>query len=211
MAFRIRRERLPLAIGALLVVAGARLAALDGRVVELRVVATEVRAAIELHEAFSSDMRRVLERDGTLHLRIEGALWEDRFWDRTVEPARITVYRIVREPSGAALAVIDAGGGVVTYPPYPDPLTVHLDLAAREALALEAKYYFKGIVTLGTLSDDELREAQEVVFGEQTGGPGLRQVGRFLLSTVLQISDYVRSNSARVRSSTVTGADLQRR
>ena len=209
MASRTRRERLSLAIGALLLMTGARLAALDGRVVELRVVSAEVRAAVELHQAFSSDMRRVLERDGTLHLRVEGALWEDRFWDRTVEPARLTVYRIVREPSGAALAVIDAGGGVVTYPAYPDPLTVHLDLAAQDALSPGAKYYFKGIVTLGTLSDDELEQAQEVVFGEEAGGPGLRQVGRFLLSTVLQISDYVRSNSASLRSATVTGTDLR--
>ena len=191
-------------------VAGAELFALDGTIVRLRAVAGHVRAAIELRDAFPADLRQILERGGTIHVRIEAALWEDRaFWDRAIETPRVTVFRIVRQPTGQAIAVVDAGGGAVTYPPYPNPLTVDVDLGPADRLSDAARYYVDGDVTIGTLSEEEADEAEEV-FGRDSEPAGLKSIGKFLLNTVLQISDYVRSVSADLRSSRVTGAELRR-
>jgi hypothetical protein len=79
-----------------------------------------------------------------------------------------------------------------------------------DALADGSKYYLDAAVTIGTLDDDELSEANEAVFGPDNGPAGLKRVGKFLLNAVLQVSDYVRSVSARVRSDRFTGAQLKR-
>jgi hypothetical protein len=195
----------------MLTMADARVTALGATVAQVRAVSGHVRAAIDLSGAFPPELRRILEQGGTLHLRIESALWEDRaLWDRAVEPPRVTVFRIVRQPNGAALAVIDAGGGAVTYRPYPDPVTIDVDLGGVDALADGSKYYLDAAVTIGTLDDDELSEANEAVFGRDNGPAGLKRVGKFLLNAVLQVSDYVRSVSAKVRSDRFTGAQLKR-
>lgn len=190
--------------------AGAELFALEGTVARLRAVEGHVRAAIELREAFPADLRDVLERGGPIHVRVEAALWEDRaLWDRVVEAPRVTVFRISRQPNGQAIAVVDAGGGTVLYPPYPNPLTVDVDLGAVDRVASNSRYYVDGVVTIGTLGEEEADEADEV-FGRDTGSAGLKSVGKFLLNTVLQLSDYVRSVSADIRSRRITGAELKR-
>jgi hypothetical protein len=185
--------------------------AMGGRVAEVRGASGHVRAAIELRDAFGTEQRQVLEQGNALHVRVEAGVWEDRsVWDRPVEQARVSVFRIIRQPDGAAIAVLDTGGGEVTYKPYPNPLTLDVDLCALDKLSADAKYYLDGIVTIGTLSDDELVDANEAVFGREDDPAGLKRVGKFLLNSVLQISDYVRSASAKVRSSKFTVQQLRK-
>ncbi len=195
---------------AIVCAAALPLFAMGGKVAGVRGVSGRVRAAIELRDAFARDQRQILERGNALHVRVEAGVWEDRaVWDRLVEQPRITVFRIIRQPAGTLIAVFDAGGGAVTYKPYPDPLTLAVDLCALDRLARDAKYYLEGVVTIGTLSDEELTEANEAIFGrEDDGPPGLKQVGRFILNSVLQISDYVHSTSTKVRSNRFTLAEL---
>jgi hypothetical protein len=190
--------------------AAARVAAIGGSVTELRTVDGHVRAALAVRDAFNSAMRQVLEAGEALHLRIEAALWEDRtVWDRAVEPPRVTIFRIVRSPSGTEISVIDPGGGTATYRAYPDPLVVDVDLGDAAKVRVDAEYYVSAAVTLGTLSEQAAEEANEAVFGRDDGSPGLTQVGRFLLNTVLQLSDYVRSESIEIRGARVSGARLR--
>lgn len=203
------RERAAL-VTVLVVAAAAVPSAFGGRVAQVRAVAANVRAAIELRDAFPESLRQVLERGGTLHVRVEGALWEDRaLWDRPLEPPRVSVFRIVREPAGSAIAVVDTGGGTTLYRPYPDPLTIDVDLGAAAALVDTAKYYFDGVVTIGTITEEDVEEANEAVFGRDNGPAGLKRIGRFLLNTVLQVSDYVKSVTAKVRSGRLTGAQIK--
>lgn len=177
----------------------------------VRAVSGQVRAAIELRDVFPASLKEVLERGGTLHVRIDAGLWEGRpVWDRAVEGRRVTAFRILREPNGTSIAVVDAGGGVTTYPPYPQPLTVDVDLAAVDKLVDTARYYLDAAVTIGSLDDEELAEANDAVFGPDSGPAGLKRVGKFLLNTVLQVSDYVRSVSAGIRSQHYAGRELKR-
>jgi hypothetical protein len=204
-----RAAWLPLA-AVLVCAAGVRVAALGGSVAELRTVNGHVRAALALRDAFTAGMRDVLEKGGTLHLRVEAALWEDRaVWDRALEPPRVTVFRVVRDGHGASMAVIDPGGGTTAYEPYPDPLPIDVDLGAAAKVLANARYYVSAVVTLGTLSDQAAEEANEAVFGRDDGAPGLKQVGRFLLNAVLQLSDYVRSDSVEIRGPRISGARLR--
>ncbi len=197
-------------IAVLTLAATVPLLAMGGKVAEVRGAAGHVRAAIELRGAFGSDQRHALERGIPLHVRVEAGVWEDRaVWDRLVEQPRVAVFRVVRQPDGAAIAVLDSGGGAVTYKPYPDPLTLDIDSCALDKLSDGAEYYLDGIVTIGTLSEDELDDANEAVFGRDDGPAGLKRVGKFLLNSVLRISDYVRSASTKVRSNRFTVTQLR--
>lgn len=206
----LRRDARLTAAVVLVCAAGAQVAALGGNVAELREVDGHVRATLALRDAFTAGMREILEKGGTLHLRVEAALWEDRtVWDRALEPPRVTIFRVVRQPSGGAIAVVDPGGGTVSYKPYPNPLPIDVDLGAAANVLAEARYYVNAIVTLGTLSEDAAEEANEAIFGRDDGSPGLEQVGRFLMNTVLRLSDYVRSESVEIRGARVSGARLR--
>lgn len=187
------------------------LIAMAGKVAEVRHASGRVRAAIELRDAFGAEQREVLERGNALHVRVEAGIWEDRaVWDRLVEQPRIAVFRIVRQPGGAAIAVLDNHGGELTFKPYPDPLRLDIEVCALDRLVADGKYYLDGLVTIGTLSDEELSDANEAVFGRDDEGPaGLKRVGKFLLNSVLQISDYVRSTSTNLRSNRFTLAQVR--
>lgn len=190
--------------------AGAPVAALGGSVTGLRTVEGQVRAALALRDAFTAGVREMLEKGEALHLRVEAALWEDRpVWDRALEPPRVIVFRIVRPASEAAILVVDPGGGTASYPAYPDPLPLDVDLGNAAAVRADARYYVSASLTLGTLSEQAAEEANEAVFGRDDGSPGLTQVGRFLVNTILQLSDYVRSQSVEIRGATMSGARLR--
>lgn len=187
-------------------------AALDGKVSELRAVAATVRAALELKDAFPDKLRDVARNGGTLHLRVETELWEDRpAWDRLVRPASVAVFRISRQPGGAQIAVVDSSGGLAAYPDYPNPLVVRVDVSPVDRIEDAGKYYLNAAITLGTLAEREIADAEEAVFGKDDGSVGLRRVGRFLLSTVLQITDYMQSVSAEIRSRKYTGREIRTR
>jgi len=182
---------------------------MGGKVAEMRATSGRVQAAIELGDAFGTAQRAALERGGTLHVRIEAGVWEDRpIFDRAVEAPRVATFRVVRQPNGAAIAVVDRQGGVATYKPYPDRLTLAVDVCTIDKLEKDAKYYLDAAVTIGSLGEDELDEANEAVFGRDDDPAGLKRVGKFLLNSVLQVKDYVGSVSTQIHSGRFTAAQL---
>lgn len=175
--------------------------ALGGRVAEVRNAGGRVHAAIEISQPFGTTQRTVLERGGTLHVRIEIGVWEDRaVFDRVVEAAHVSAFRVIRNPNGSAIAVVNPGGTLTTYKPYPDRLTVEVDACGLDKLDADGKYYLDGTLTIGTLGEDEVTEANEAVFGRDDDPAGLKRVGKFLLNSVLQVKDYVDSVSTALRS-----------
>jgi hypothetical protein len=73
-----------------------------------------------------------------------------------------------------------------------------------------ARYYLNAVVTIGSLEEDEIEEANAAVFGEDDGPAGLKRIGKFLLNAVLQVSDYVRSVSTTIRSGNYGGRQLKK-
>jgi hypothetical protein len=187
-------------------------AALEGKVSDLRAAGRVVRAAIDLDDAFPDKLRSALEKGGTLHLRIEAELWEDRpAWDRLVKPASVAAFRIFRRRDGRDISVADVTGGLATYPDYPRPLVVRVDVAPIDRIEDAARYYLSVAVTIGTLDEGEIADAGETVFGEDDGSVGLRSAGRFLLHTVLRITDYIQSASTSIRSRRFSGREIRSR
>jgi hypothetical protein len=198
------------ALAALWLVASVPLLAIEGKISDVRVESGEVRAAIDLARPFGDAQRAILERGGTLHVYVQAGVWEDRaVFDRVVESPRITTFRIIRQPNGAAIAVVNTGGALVTYKPYPDKLRLEVSACGFARLETDASYYVDGVVTIGTLSPEELEEANEAVFGRDEDPAGLKRVGKFLLNSVLQMKDYVDRVSTQVRSSRFTIKSLR--
>jgi hypothetical protein len=199
-------------IGGVLLVVPASAAALGGKVVELGANGAVVRAAIELTDAFPDKLRPALAQGGRLYLRVEAELWEDRLaWDRLVRPAAVAVFRISRARDGREIAVADVTGGLATYPDYPNPFVVRLDVSPLDRIVETARYYVSATATIGTLAERDIADAGEAVFGRDDGSVGLRSAGRFLLNTVLRITDYMQSVSASIRSGKMSGREIRGR
>jgi hypothetical protein len=194
---------------ACLLLASVEALAVGGKVLELRTASGRLVAAVELSDPFSSSHRAILEKGGALHVRIEAAVWEDRaIFDRPVEGPRVSVLRVIRKPDGSAIGLVDQNGTLTTYKPYPNRLRLELDTCALTHLADDARYYVDAAVTIGSLGEDELDEANEAVFGGEDPA-GLKRIGKFLLNSVLQVKDYVGSASTDVRSSRFTKKSLK--
>jgi hypothetical protein len=184
---------------------------MDGKVSELRATAGSVRAAIELTDAFPQNLRSAMEQGVTLHLRVEAELWEDRTWDRLVRPATVAAFRLSRLRDGKEVAIADVSGGLTSYPDYPSPLRVHVDLVPLDRIVEGARYYVNAVVTIGTLAEGEIADAGAAVFGKDDGSVGLKSAGRFILNTVLRVTDYMQSVTATVRSGKFAGKDIRSR
>lgn len=192
-----------------LLLASAETLAIGGKVAELRTASGRLHAAVELADPFSSAHRAILEKGGTLHVRIEAAVWEDRaVFDRPVDPPRVSTLRVIRKPDGSAIGVVDQTGALATYKPYPSRLRLELDICALTRLVDDTKYYVDTAVTIGSLGEDELDEANEAVFGGEDPA-GLKRIGKFLLNSVLQVKDYVDSASTELRSNRFTKRSLK--
>jgi hypothetical protein len=186
-------------------------AAMDGKVTALRATAGTVQAAIELTDAFPANLRSAMEQGATLHLRVEAELWEDRTWDRLVRPATVAAFRLSRLRQGKEVAIADVSGGLTSYPDYPNPLRVHVDVAPLDRIVEGARYYINAVVTMGTLAEGEIADAGAAVFGKDDGSVGLKSAGRFILNTVLRVTDYMQSVTATIRSGKVAGKDIKGR
>jgi hypothetical protein len=206
----LRLSHTGLLICGMLLAVPASAAALGGKVIELRANGLVVRAAIELTDPFPEKLRPALEQGGRLYLRVEAELWEDRpVWDRLVKPATVAAFRISRARDGREVSVADVTGGLATYPDYPNPLVVQLDVSPLDRIVETARYYVNGTATIGTLGDRDIADAGEAVFGADDGTVGLKSAGRFLLGAVLRITDYVQSVSASLRSGKVSGREIR--
>jgi hypothetical protein len=183
--------------------------ALEARVTEVRLAGGTLRAALEIRDMFPAKFQSILTQGGALHLRLQLELWEDRsIWDRLAQPALVTVFRIILDPSTRQLSVSDQYGEISRQPAWQEPLTVRLDIGRAEAVDEGNKYYLRTLATLGTIAEKEATEAGEV-FGGDDGSVSLGSMGRMLFHAVLQVNDYLQSISAESRTRTVAGRDFK--
>ena len=168
-------------------------AALEVEVKAVRTPAGAVSAVVELRDIIPDRFKKTIDEGGALHLRVQAELWEARpVWDRLVYPAIVRVVRMAR-------------GSV---PPSPMPVT--LDLGKSDRLVSSSRYYVHVIATLGTIAERDVDTVGDAVFGRETETNGLGSLGRFVVRTAIQISDYLQSVTAEARSRRLAGADLIR-
>ena len=159
---------------------------------------------------FPEKFRQILQSGGSLHMRVQAELWEDRpVWDRLVRPAIVTVFRIVRDPATAQIAISDAFGPVLSVAAYPDTVPLRVDVAPADAVAEGSRYYLRMIATVGTIAERDIKDTGEAVFGRDEGTVSLGKVGKFLFHAVLQVSDYLQSTSSDVRTRVFQGRELR--
>ena len=170
----------------------APLRALEVQIREIRMDAT-VRAAFDVRDLLPDRFRRVLDDNGTLHLRLQVELWESRpVWDRLVYPAVIRVVRLTRDQ------------------PPPESIPVNLELGKSDRIVATGRYYLHVVATLGTLAERDVETVGDAVFGRESETNGLGSLGRLVVKTALQISDYLQSVTAEAKSRRMMGADLRK-
>jgi len=185
-------------------------AALEARVTEIRMAGGTLRAALDIRDMFPEKLQSILTQRGTLYLRLQLELWEDRpIWDRLAQPALITVFRIIFDPLTRQVSVSDQYGEVSRQPAWQEPLAVRLDIGRGDSLDDGGKYYVRASATLGTIAEKEATQAGEAVFGGDDGSVSLGSMGRMLFHAVLQVNDYLQSVSADSRTRTLAGRELK--
>jgi hypothetical protein len=190
--------------------AAAPASALELHVAELRAAGGTVRANLELRDLFPDRFRETLEARGALHLRLQIELWQDRpLWDKLVQPALITVLRIVLDPGTKQVTVSDQYGELNRQAAWQEPVALHVDVARADAVADASRYYVRVLATLGTLAEHEAEQASDAVFGRDDGSVSLAKVGRVLFHTVLEVSDYLQSVSTEARTRDLAGRELK--
>jgi hypothetical protein len=183
--------------------------ALEARVTEVRLIGGTLRAALEIRDMFPAKFQSILTQGGALHLRLQLELWEDRsIWDRLAQPALVTVFRIILDPSTRQVSVSDQYGEVSRQAAWQEPLTVRLDIGRAGVVNDGSKYYLRTLTTLGTIAEREATEAGEV-FGGDDGSVSLGSMGRMLFHAVLQVNDYLQSISAESRTRSVGGHEFK--
>jgi hypothetical protein len=183
---------------------------LDVQVKNVRTPSSAVTATLELRDVIPDRFRRLVEDGGVLHLRVQTELWESRpVWDRLVYPAIVRVFRLGRAPAARTISITDTSGAVPT--PMADPLPVIVDLGDSNRVTASERYYVHVVATLGTLADQEVDAVGDAVFGRTSETNGLGSLGRLVFRTVLQVSDYLQSVTAEVKSRRLSGRDVLER
>lgn len=208
----VRPSRYGYAIAAALVLlVAAHVYAFESTVAELRVAGPSLRASVELRDAFPEKFREVLGSNGSLYVRIQTELWEDRpLWDRLVRPALVSVFRIARNPATKEIAVADEAGPLVSFAQLPDVFSLRVEVAPADSLDADSSYYVRLVTTIGTIAEREIEESGAAVFGRDDRSVGLGRVGRFIFRAVLQATDYLQSVSAESRSGKFRRSDVTR-
>ena len=184
-------------------------AALDARVTEIRVAGGSIRASIEIRDMFPQKFQSILEDGAAIHLRLQIELWEDRLWDKLTQPAAVTVFRIMLDPSTRQVKVADQYGEVSRQPAWQEPLVLRLDLGRADALSDSGNYYVRVLATLGTVAEKESERAGNAVFGDDDSTVSLAGMGKMLFHAVLSVNDYLQSVSAESRTRNVSGREMK--
>jgi hypothetical protein len=183
--------------------------ALDARVTEIRVAGGSIRASIEIRDMFPQKFQSILEDGAAIHLRLQIELWEDRMWDKLAQPAAVTVFRIVLDPSTRQVKVADQYGEVSRQPAWQEPLALRLDLGRAEGISDSGNYYVRVLATLGTVAEKESERASNAVFGDDDSTVSLAGMGKMLFHAVLSVNDYLQSVSAESRSRNISGLEVK--
>lgn len=204
----IRRTLISLAIA--LATAG-RTDALGVEIKDVRAGGPTVRATIDVRDVVPDRFRKVVDRGGALHLRVQAELWEARpVWDRLVYPAIIRMFRLSHPPASRDIEIDDSIGRSTAYGAVPNPFEVMLDLGGRDRIEAAERYYVHVVATIGTLADREADDVGDAVFGRDGDENALGSFSRMLFRTALKVSDYLQSVSADVKSGKLAGADIIR-
>jgi hypothetical protein len=211
---RTRRRRLPWLLGSIAVaifgcVNPVAAAGLDVRVKDVRVstvdsgqkASRDVVCTIELRDVLPEKFIRLIDAGHALHLRVQTELWESRpVWDRLVFPAIVQVLRLARVPPGRDISVASSTGKTLSYPELPNPLPVDVQIGKSDRVTRDARYYVHVIATLGTLPEREIDDVGDAVFGRPSEANGLGSFGRMLFRGMIEISDYLQSQTVDVKS-----------
>jgi hypothetical protein len=185
-------------------------AALETRLLELRVVGGGIRASLEIRDMFPAKFQSVLEQGAAIHLRLQVELWEDRpVWDRLAQPAIVTVFRVALDPSTRQVTVADSYGEVSRQSAWQEPVMLRPDLGRADALSDTARYYVRVLTTLGTIAEKQAERASSTVFGDDDSAVSIAAMGKMLFHAVLQVNDYLQSVSSEIRTREVTGRDVK--
>ncbi len=176
---------------------------------EVRAVGPSLRASIDLRDMFSEKFRSILHDGGRLHLRVQAEIWEDRpLWDKLVRPAIVSAFRIIRDPNNA-ITVSDAVGVVTSAPWSATSLGLRVEVAPTDAIDDNRRYYLRLVAIIGTIEEKEIADTGEAVFGRGESAVSVARVGKVLLNTVLQVNDYLQSESAEAQGPVVLGRELK--
>lgn len=210
MTVAARRSRVVALMLGIALLPPAAVEALTCSVSEIRGGGGSLRAGFEARDAFAPKrFRQIVDGGGALFLRLETEVWQDRpVWDRLVQPALVTVYRVLRESAGA-VTVQDAAGVSASYEQLPPRLSLVLDLGPLSAYAQRARYYVHARFTVGTVEEREIEGASDAVFGGNDAG-NLAALGRFFFRKVLQVSDYLLSESCEAARRQFTLDDVRK-
>ena len=206
-----RRHHLAIVLAAVvMLMLASPAAALEARVTEVRVVGGSLFAALELKDLFPAKFQGLLEGGTAIHLRLQVELWEDRaVWDKLAQPAVISTFRIVLDPSTRQVKVADRYGEVSSAPAWQEPLSVRIDLGRAGALGDGTQYYVRVLATLGTIAEKESTTAENVVFGDDDSSVSLAAMGKILFHAVLQVNEYLQSVSTETRTRQLSGRELK--
>src|SRR4029079_15506908 len=92
--------------------------------------------------------------------------------------------------------------------PMADPLPVIVNLGDSNRVTASERYYVHVVATLGMLADQEVDAVGDAVFGRAAEPNALGSLGRLVFRTVLQVSDYLQSVTAEVKSRRLSGQDV---
>lgn len=199
-------------LGCLWLLNPARAEALSCSIADTRNTGGTLRAVLEVRDPFGSDrFREMVDRGGTLFLRLQADLWEDRpVWDKLVQPSIVTVFRILRDPASGAVSLQDSAGTTTTFKELPRRLPLTFDVGSITSLADRARYYLHTRFTVGTVEERDLEDVSEAVFGRDDRSTSLGALGKFVFRKILQVSDYLQSESCELSSRRFATADLRR-
>jgi hypothetical protein len=184
--------------------------ALESKLIGMRVAGGSLFAELELRDLFPQKFQSVLENRAAIYMRVQIELWENRpVWDKLAQPAVVAVFRMVLDPQTRQVRVSDQYGEVSRQPAWQEPLALRLDLGRADSLADGAKYYVRALATLGTLAEKETATATKAVFGDDDSTVSVAAMGKVLFRAVLQVNEYLQSESSEIRSREMTGRELK--
>jgi hypothetical protein len=174
-------------------------------VIDMVGAAGGIEVIVELSHLVGPRFSKLVDNGGVLHLRMESELWEQRkVWDRLVVPSQVTVLRVFKDRR-AWLVVGDSLGPIVETPDMTQPVHLQLHLPVA-GIREQGQYYLRASAKIGTVEQTDIDNMSEAFLGEQGGG--LTSFGKLFFRKVLQLSDYLQSESCVIRSEPIPGRKL---
>ena len=187
----------------------ARASALEIKVAEISIAGGTVRAVLELRDVFTSSFQKVIEAGGSLYVRIEAELWEDRAaWDRLVAPNVTITFKVSPNGQPNIITVNDPAGSAASFPAYPSSLPLRVDVAPATRIEDLRKYYMHAIARVGLGGESEIEGVGDAVFGTDRDASGVAAIGKLFFREALRISDYLQSATAETTSRRFTGKQI---